>query len=335
MVTNCGCAAKLGPGTLKAALQDLPKTASKRLLVGYDDSDDAAAYLLDDGSVLLQTLDFFPPIVDDPYTFGQIAAANALSDIYAMGGRPITALNIVCFPQNEDMEILKEILRGGAEKVAEAGAVLAGGHSIDDKEPKYGLSVAGITDRAHLRSNACARVGDKLITTKALGTGIIVAAMKGEIAPRAAAEAAVQSMTTLNKTACAVMNRYDVSGVTDITGFSLGGHSCELAAASGTTAVLHAQAIPVLPDALRLAAMGIVPAGSWRNRRYFKDKTDNRAGAAWDDIIFDPQTSGGLLISVRPDQADALLAELRAHLTTPAAIIGEMRPRTGTLLVIE
>ena len=336
MVRNCGCAAKLGPGALSKVLKNLELKGCDSLIIGLENSDDAAAYRINDKQILLQTLDFFPPIVDDPYLFGQIAATNALSDIYAMGGKPLTALNIVCFPEKEDKALLSEILRGGADKIQEAGAVLIGGHSVDDLEPKYGLSVTGVTDCLHLRGNCHAREGDKLILTKPIGTGIIVSAIKGGIATGESREAASFSMTTLNKTACEVMGLYDeVHGCTDITGFSLGGHGIEMARASHLTMELEASAIPLMPGVFELAEMGIVPGGTYRNREYFGPDYRSTVSGLMEDIIFDPQTSGGLLISVSPSEAENLLKTLKVELKTDCALVGELTDRQDKALIIK
>ncbi|MBP8031006.1 MAG: selenide, water dikinase SelD [Acetobacterium sp.] len=335
MVRNCGCAAKLGPGVLSDLLGRIKNRDCEELIIGFEHSDDAAAYRIDDDTILLQTLDFFPPIVDDPYTFGQIAAANALSDIYAMGGRPLTAMNIVCFPEKEAAAILPEILKGGADKVSESGAVIVGGHSVDDLEPKYGLSVTGITDPAHLRGNGDAREGDVVILTKPIGTGIIIAAIKGGIASEAAQQAAIKSMATLNKAACEVMSACaGIHGCTDVTGFSLAGHAIELAKASGLTMLLEAQAVPLLPEARELAEMGIVPGGTYRNRDFFAPDYESAVATVWEDLIFDPQTSGGLLISVAADQADDCLAALKKQLTTDFAVVGSLIARQQKVLKI-
>lgn len=328
MAQSCGCAAKLGAGTLRDLLKQLPAKEDKRLLVGYNTSDDAGAYQLSDDTVLLQTLDFFPPMVDDPYTFGQIAAANALSDIYAMGGKPVTAMNIVCFPQNEDLRVLADILRGGADKLKEAGAVLVGGHSIDDPVPKYGLSVTGTVHPHELRANAAARLGDVIILTKPIGTGIANLAVKGDIASPELMKAAVLSMTSLNKSACETAAHYDVHAITDVTGFSLAGHLCELAEASELTAAVSCGAVPVLPEVAGLAEMGIVPSGTYRNRDYFGSRVQEDIPENLSDIMYDPQTSGGLILTVNPEQAEALIKELSSKLDTACAIIGKMEEKT-------
>lgn len=342
MAKTGGCSAKLGPGTLRNALQGLDLYRNERLIVGLETSDDAGAYLLSDDTVLLQTVDFFPPMVDDPYTFGQIAAANALSDIYAMGGEPCTVLNIVCFPQDEPADILREIIRGGADKVREAGAVVAGGHSIDDPIPKFGMAVSGTCRPGQLRVNAKAREGDRLILTKPIGTGILTLAMRGGICPQAAEQAAVATMTSLNRSACEIIRNFDVSALTDITGFSLGGHGCEMGEGSGKTLHFSVDRIPLLPDIFELAAEGIVPGGSYRNRSFFDGRyrfsladMQEKNVERWTDIVFDPQTSGGLLIAVKENQADDLLNALKENLSTPCGLIGYVGPKDGVDVIFE
>lgn len=337
-----GCSAKLGPGTLRNALKGLSLQKDDRLIVGLETSDDAGAYLLDDETVLLQTVDFFPPMVDDPYTFGQIAAANALSDVYAMGGVPRTVLNIVCFPQEESPDVLRQIIQGGADKVREAGAVVAGGHSIDDPIPKFGMAVSGTCHPDQLRVNAKAREGDRLILTKPIGTGILTLAMRGGICPEGAEKAAVATMTSLNRAACEVIQDFDVSALTDITGFSLAGHGCEMGEGSGKTLHIDVDQIPLLPDIFELAGEGIVPGGSYRNRNFFEGRyrfeladMSEKNVESWKDIVFDPQTSGGLLIAVREDQADALLDALKAKLNTPCNQIGYVGAHDGVDVVFE
>ena len=229
LAPNCGCAAKVGPGTLAGVLCKLPQFHDEHLLVGTETSDDAAVYKISDELAMIQTLDFFTPVADDPYDFGQIAAANALSDVYAMGGEPKTALNIVAFPKEMDTEILGEILKGGADKVLEAGAVLAGGHTIQDDTPKYGLSVTGFVHPAKFWKNYGAQTGDKLILTKPLGTGIVNTAIKADLVSEEAREAALRSMKTLNKYAAEILKKYTIHACTDVTGFGLGGHGTEMA----------------------------------------------------------------------------------------------------------
>lgn len=298
---------------------------SEDLIVGLETSDDAAVYRISDEKAIILTLDFFTPVVDDPYTFGKIAAANSLSDIYAMGGEPAVAMNIVCFPQCLDMNILKEIMRGGAEKVMESGAVLVGGHTVDDNEPKYGLSVTGIVHPSKVRANADVKVGDLLILTKPIGTGIINTAIKGEIAAPEDYEEAVAVMEYLNKYPAEALKKIEVHGVTDVTGFGLVGHAIEMAEGSGVTIELFAQEVPMLKSAKSFAQMGIIPAGTYGNMDYFGSRvsTDEEVEQCVLDVLYDPQTSGGLLISVSADQADELVEELKNSKAMCYAIVGQ------------
>lgn len=296
-------------------------------MVGRETSDDAGVYRLTDDLALIQTLDFFTPVVNDPYDFGRIAAANALSDVYAMGGRPLTAMNIVCFPlQQLDKDILKEILRGGQEKVHEAGAALVGGHSVDDLELKYGLSVTGVVHPDRVLTNAGAQPGDALILTKPIGTGVLATAIKGELLPDSALRHATEVMATLNKTAAEAMAPYPVSACTDITGFGLLGHSLEVAMASRVTIQISMDSVPLLPEVLDLAAMGLIPAGTYSNRNYCSKHvsiaTTNDPLRL--DLLADAQTSGGLLIFVPQTVAPSLLADLHDQGVTEAAIIGQV-----------
>ena len=311
LAPNCGCAAKVGPGTLAGVLGGLPKFCDPDLLVGTDTSDDAAVYRVSDDLALIQTLDFFTPVADDPYDFGQIAAANALSDVYAMGGTPKTALNIVAFPKDMDVEILGEILRGGADKVMEAGAVLAGGHTIQDDTPKYGLSVTGFVDPRKFWKNFGAQTGDKLILTKALGAGIVNTAIKAELVTEGARKAVLASMKKLNRDACEVFKEFEVHACTDVTGFGLGGHATEMAVASDRTVVIDTEKLPVLPDVEEFASMGLIPGGAYRNRE-FAEKTGVKSSAVlWrEDLVFDPQTSGGLLAAVPERDVQEIMKRL-------------------------
>lgn len=324
LAQSSGCAAKLAPSLLNQVLSRLPPMQCDKLLGGYEKSDDALVYRLDgEGDrLLLQTVDFFPPMVDDPYTFGQVAAANALSDIWAMGGEPAVCLNVVCFPNTLDIEILTQILKGGQDKAQEAGAVIAGGHSIVADVPTYGLSVTGFVDRDKLWTNAKAQAGDALILTKALGVGIITTAIKGQRATKSAAEAAIRSMTTLNKYACEQAQHYTIHAATDVTGFSLLGHGFEMAEASGVTIRINTQAIPILEDALLLAEEGYTPGGLHRNREYLKDKVqrEHEISPFLEDLLYDPQTSGGLLLSLPKREAE----EFSSHSGYP--IIAEVLP---------
>ena len=325
--TGGGCTAKLGAGVLSRILEKLPRgEQDPNLLVGYDSRDDAAVYQVTENLALVQTVDFFPPMVDDPYTFGQIAAANALSDVYAMDGEVKTALNLVCFPENMDLNVLGEILRGGAEKVAEAGGILAGGHSIADTGVKYGLSVTGLVDPHHLYTNDAGQPGDKLILTKALGVGLLCTANRvGEAAPEHLA-GAIASMTTLNKTAAEISRKYTVHAATDVTGFSFLGHLHEMMGGK-LSCIIDAKAVPVLPGAEQAADDCLYTAAGQRNRNHTGPfvRFEN-VPFAMEEVLFDPQTSGGLLLAVAPAEAQALEAELQAA-GLPARIVGEIRPK--------
>ncbi len=332
--TGGGCTAKLGAGVLSRILEKLPRgEKDPNLLVGYDSRDDAAVYRVTEDLALVQTVDFFPPMVDDPYTFGQIAAANALSDVYAMGGEVKTALNLVCFPENMDLNVLGEILRGGAEKVAEAGGILAGGHSIADTGVKYGLSVTGLVDPYHLYVNDAGQPGDKLLLTKALGVGLLCTANRvGEAAPEHMA-AAINSMTTLNKTAAEISRRYAVHAATDVTGFSFLGHLHEMMGAK-LSCVIDARAVPVLPGAEKAADDFLYTAAGQRNRNHTGPFVRfEGVPFAMEEVLFDPQTSGGLLLAVDPAEASALEKELQSA-DLPAKIVGEIVSRTETEITV-
>lgn len=293
--------------------------------MGIETSDDAGVYLLNDEIALIQTLDFFTPIVDDPFLFGQIAAANSLSDVYAMGGKPLTAMNIVTFPVCRlDSEVLFAILSGGQHKIAEAGAVMVGGHTIDDDEPKYGLSVTGTAHPSKILTNAGAQAGDALILTKAIGTGVLYTALRADLFS-AGVEAAALSMVQLNRYAAEVMERYEVHACTDITGFGLLGHSFELSAASAVDIELDSTAIPLLPEAAEAASMGLVPAGAYANREYLKQIVfHSTVPVNVQDLLFDPQTSGGLLMSLPAGQVNAILRDMRAAGVDAANCIGKI-----------
>ena len=332
--TGGGCTAKLGAGVLSRILEKLPRSEQDpNLLVGYDSKDDAAVYRITDELAFVQTVDFFPPMVDDPYTFGQIAAANALSDIYAMGGEVKTALNLVCFPESMDLNVLGEILRGGAEKVAEAGGSLAGGHSIADTGVKYGLSVTGLVDPRRMTANDTGHPGDKLILTKALGVGLICTANRvGEAAPDQM-EGAIRSMTTLNKTAAEIAQRYEVHAATDVTGFSFLGHLHEMMG-DKLSCVIDAHAVPVLPGAWEAADGCLYTAAGQRNRNHTGPfvRFEN-VPFPMEEILFDPQTSGGLLLAAAPQDAAALERDLRAA-GLPAAIVGEIFEKQTTEITV-
>ena len=319
-----GCTAKLGAGILSRVLERLPKfDKDPALLIGYDSKDDAAVYKLTDEVAVVQTLDFFPPMVDDPYTFGQIAATNALSDIWAMGGQVKTALNIVCFPEKSDLNILGEMMRGGAEKVAEAGGVLAGGHSIADSDVKYGLSVMGIVHPDHIYANNTPQTGDCLVLTKRLGVGILCTANRVGEASAEAMEAAITSMTTLNKYTAQCCRAYEVHACTDVTGFSFLGHLHEMMDGAHSCRI-EAGAVPVFSEALRHADEFLLTAAGQRNRNHTGPfvRFEN-VPFAMEEVLFDPQTSGGLLVALPKEQAAALVADLRRG-GAPAAVVGEV-----------
>lgn len=309
----------------------------ENLIVGLETSDDAAVYKINDELAMIQTLDFFTPVVDDPYTFGQIAATNSLSDVYAMGGDPKLALNIVCFPDCLDPKVLGEILKGGADKVIEAGAILVGGHSVSDDEPKYGLSVTGFVHPDKVLSNCNAKVGDLLVLTKPIGLGVINTAIKAEMVDEESYNEAVKVMTTLNKFGKEAIDKAGgVNSLTDITGFGLLGHALEMAEGSQVTIKIKTSQVPIIEGALGYANMGLVPAGAYSNRKhignkvFFKDQIPKNL----EDLLFDPQTSGGLLISIRRENAEVLLKELE-NSPTKYAIIGEVCEKGEHFLVVE
>ena len=307
-----GCGAKVGAGTLARLLEGIRVRRDPNLLVGFDRSDDASVYKLSDDLALVQTVDFFPPIADDPYLFGQIAAANALSDVYAMGGEPKLCLNIMAVPDSMPKEAVHEMLRGGYDKVYEAGALITGGHSILDDEPKYGLAVTGFVHPDRVLTNAGARPGDVLLFTKPLGIGVLTTAAKAGLASPEAMELAQRLMTTLNKSARDVMVNYRVHACTDVTGFGMLGHACEMAQGSGVEIELWTEAVDFIPQAAELAKIGILPEGMYRNRAFAESTVDAGDTPLWkQDLLYDPQTAGGLLMAVDPADAEALLAELR------------------------
>jgi selenide,water dikinase len=306
-------------------LRQLPQVEDPNLLTAAIPFADAGVYRLSDECALVQSVDFFTPIVDDPATFGSIAAANALSDIYAMGGTPLTALNLIGFPECLDRQILVEILKAGAQKVHEAGAVIVGGHTVEDDEPKYGLAVTGTVHPDRMISTVGACPGDVLILTKPLGTGILATALKGEVITETDMVDAILGMSTLNKAAAEAMRQVDVHACTDITGFGLLGHTVEMAEASRVGIVIDSAALPIYPQVFEMAAMGLVPVGSYRNREHYLPSVvdADRVASEIVDIIADPQTSGGLLIAVPAEQGQKLLAELAAR-KTQAFIIGRI-----------
>ena len=316
-------------------MSGLPRTADPNLLVGFDESDDAAVYRVSDDVAMVQTVDFFPPVVDDPYTFGQIAAANALSDVYAMGGVPKLAMNLLAFPSCLPLEAVGEILAGGASKVAEAGAVIAGGHSIEDPEPKYGLCVTGLVHPHRVLTNSGGKEGDILVLTKPLGTGMLTTAAKAELLEEGDYREMVAVMTTLNRAAAEAAVPLRPNACTDITGFGLMGHAKELAEGSGLTVELWPNRVPILPKALELARDGIIPAGAYRNLDFAGPEVE-RAGEFPQEVLdclYDPQTAGGLLVSIPEDRAEELLRRL-ADGGVSAAAVGAVHPRGEKLLRI-
>ena len=312
-LTKCaGCGAKVGAGVLAQLLEGIRVHHDPNLLVGFDKSDDASVYKISDDLALVQTVDFFPPIADDPYLFGQIAATNALSDVYAMGGEPKLCLNIMAVPEDMPKEAVHDILRGGYDKVYEAGALITGGHSILDEEPKYGLAVTGFVHPDKMLTNSAARPGDVLVLTKPIGIGVLTSAGKADLLTGDTVDFMNRMMTTLNKSARDVMVRYEVHACTDVTGFGLMGHGFEMAQGSDVELHIDVQAIDLIPEALEFARMGVLPAGMYRNRTFAEPGVDvGDTELAVQDLLFDPQTSGGLLMAVAPSDADALLSELR------------------------
>ncbi len=323
-----GCASKLAPGSLRAVLDQLPPQIDPNLLVGFETSDDAGVYRIDDRTALVQTVDFFTPMVDDPFTYGQIAAANALSDVYAMGGRPLTALAVACFPQDGDLDVLGHIMRGGLSKASEAGCTVVGGHTVRDLEIKFGYAVTGLIDPARVYTNSGAKPGDVLILTKAIGTGVITTALKQGKALPVWVDGAVKSMTTLNKSAAVVVSQFTgIHAMTDVTGFGLMGHGREMAMGSGVTLEIVIERVPRLDGALDAIALGAIPAGLRANREYAEcvvsDAPSSEIHEELRTLMYDPQTSGGLLISVAEGEAKDLLTSLLG-MSLPAEIIGRV-----------
>jgi len=319
-----GCGAKVGAGTLSKLLTDLKTHRDPNLLVGFDTSDDASAYRVNDDLALLHTIDFFPPMVDDPFTFGQIAATNALSDIYAMGGEPKLAQNVLIVPETMPKEIVHEILRGGYEKVYEAGAMITGGHSIYGDEPVYGLAVTGFVRPDRLLTNCGARVGDVLFLTKPIGVGILMTALKAGLLSPEGEALCVRLTTTLNHAAAEAVRPFAVHACTDVTGFSLMGHGLEMAEGSGNSIVIHPRAVDIIPEAVEMAKMGIIPEGAYRNREFAEAKADlGDTPLETADVLFDPQTSGGLLIAVAPEDAEKAYEALKGAVPS-AQRIGEV-----------
>lgn len=336
-LANCaGCGAKLGAGTLAKMLEGFRTHTDPRLIVGYDKSDDASVYVLDENTALIQTTDFFPPIVDDPFLYGRIAAVNAMSDVYAMGGEPKLALNILCAAEEMPEETIREILRGGYDAAYEAGAIITGGHTIRGAEPIYGLAVSGFVHPQKVLTNSNAKPGDVLILTKPLGVGILTTAAKADMVGKTALDRIYAQMASLNKTARDVMVNYPVHSCTDVTGFSLLGHGFEMAQGSGCTLHITVDSVPYHVEAVECASMGLVPAGAYRNRQYAGDgvKRCREISLAMEDILYDPQTSGGLLFALPEKAAQACLRELRDSIPQ-AAIVGYVTEKEDSWLCLE
>ncbi len=324
-----GCGAKVGAGVLSQLLEGIRVHEDPNLLVGFDKSDDASVYKISDDLALVQTVDFFPPIADDPYLFGQIAATNALSDVYAMGGEPKLCLNIMAVPDSMPKEAVHEMLRGGYDKVYEAGALITGGHSILDDEPKYGLAVTGFVHPDKVLTNSGARPGDVLLFTKPLGIGVLTTAAKAVMASPESIELTQRLMTTLNRSARDIMVNYRVHACTDVTGFGMLGHACEMAQGSGVEIALWTDAVDFIPEAAELAKIGILPEGMYRNRAFAESTVDAGDTPLWkQDLLYDPQTAGGLLMAVDPADAEALLVELCGAVPS-AQRIGEVQEYRG------
>ncbi len=329
LASCAGCGAKVGAGVLAQLLEGIRVHRDPNLLVGFDKSDDASVYKVSDDLALVQTVDFFPPIADDPYTFGAIAATNSLSDIYAMGGEPKLALNVMAIPKDMPQDAVHQLLRGGYDKVYEAGALITGGHTIFDDVPKYGLCVTGFVHPDKILTNSGAQPGDVLFLTKPIGIGVLTTGAKAELTTDADMDFAIQMMTTLNKAARDVMVKYRTHTCTDVTGFALLGHACEMAQGSNVELHLDVANIDLIPKALELARMGVLPEGMYRNRNFAEKHVDaGDVELAVQDLLYDPQTSGGLMIAVHPDDADAMFEELKACVPS-AQRIGVAKEYTG------
>lgn len=331
-----GCGAKVGAGTLVHMLEGFRTHHDPRLIVGYDKSDDASVYVLDENTALIQTTDFFPPIVDDPYLYGRIAATNALSDVYAMGGEPKLALNILCLAEHMDQGTVQEILRGGYDAAYEAGAIITGGHTIHGAEPIYGLAVSGFVHPEKVLTNSNAKPGDVLVLTKPLGVGILTTSAKADMVEPEVMERIYRQMATLNKTARDIMVKYPVHSCTDVTGFALMGHSFEMAQGSGCTIHIQTEKVPYHEEAYELACMGFIPAGAYRNREYAESsvKVCGNISRAMQDILYDPQTSGGLLMAIPEEDAKACLEELQ-EVIPQAAIVGYVTKKQDAWICLE
>ena len=336
LASCAGCGAKVGAGTLCQLLEGFATHTDPKLLVGYDKSDDASVYAVSEELAIVQTTDFFPPIVDDPFMYGQIAATNALSDVYAMGGEPRLALNIMCIPEKMDQHTVQEILRGGYAKAYEAGAIITGGHTIHGAEPIYGLAATGFVHPQRVWRNSGARPGDVLILTKPLGVGILTTAAKAALVEQGLLDKLYAQMSTLNKYAHDVLMRFSVHACTDVTGFALLGHALEMAQGSDATIHLQASAIPYHAEAYEMASMGFIPAGAYRNREFAEAhvKVVGNIPLPLQDICYDPQTSGGLLCAVPETEAQACLEELQK--AAPAStMVGYVSEQLDTAIYLE
>jgi selenide,water dikinase len=333
-----GCAAKISSSALFEMLAGLKLVSPKELICGIENFEDAAVYKISDDLAIVQTVDFFPALVDDPYIFGQIAAANALSDVYAMGAKPILALNVLCFPACDyPPETMQEILRGGASKIAESGAALAGGHSISASEPIYGLSVCGLVHPDKILTNSGGKNGDYLILTKPIGSGVGLLAQKAGLLSKSASDKLLQSLTSLNARALEIASQYDIHGATDITGFGLIGHVLEMARGSKLSASIEAKAVPIYSEVEDACAQGFIPASAYTNRTAYQENVlydHNQISLALIDLLYDPQTSGGLLLACEENQAHALLADLLKN-GLEASVIGRFDGgHPGTISIV-
>ncbi len=337
LVDQGGCSAKLPAAELEKALAGLPKIENENLLVDIDTHDDAGVYKINDELALVQTTDFFPPVCSDPYDFGQISAANSLSDVYAMGGKVLTALNLVLFPANIPMEILKEILRGGHDKVKEAGGVIAGGHTIEDDIPKYGLAVTGTVHPGRIITNAAAKPGDVLILTKPLGTGAIISAKKIGLAEEETYQKAIDNMKLLNDKGAEVMSKYSVKCATDITGFGLLGHALKMATGSGVTIRINAGSVPAIDKVMELIDTGCIPGAAFRNLEFVGKGCSFEKSVSYNRkmLLMDAQTSGGLLICADPDNAGKMVEELKNTKYPDAAIVGDVIEKGKTPILVQ
>ena len=337
LVEQGGCSAKLSAIELNKALADLPKIKNENLLVDIDTHDDGGVYKIRDDYALIQTTDFFPPVCSDAYDFGQIAAANALSDVYAMGGQVITVMNLVMFPADLPMDILKEILKGGQEKVMEAGGVLLGGHTIADDIPKYGLSVTGWVHPDDVITNAAAKSGDVLILTKPIGIGAIISAKKNNIVSPESYKAALENMKLLNDKGAMIMNKYKIKCATDVTGFGLLGHALKMADGSNVSMQIDSTKVPCLPGVMDLIEMGCIPGAAFRNQEYTNESCEFEPSVDYNHkmLVLDAQTSGGLLMCVPEAKANEIIEELQKVGYPDSAVVGEVIERkTKSVIVI-